>query len=159
MALANETTGHTHTGAENKGPKITLTTGASQGVTGTLPIANGGTGQTTLAGLMNLVYPVGSYYFNDSDSTNPGTLLGVGTWVAVEERVLVGYKSGSTEFGTAGGEYGNKTNSYTSGTGSATATIQAGTGETGPSVLHTHAVSNVSTLQPSRTVYIWRRTV
>lgn len=49
MAYAHETTGHTHTGAENQSPKITLTTG----VTGTLPVANGGTASTTAQTALN----------------------------------------------------------------------------------------------------------
>lgn len=95
----NGTTGHGHTGGTNDGKPIVLTTSVS----GTLPLANGGTGQTTLAGLMNLVYPVGSVYINVSDSTNPGTLLGFGTWVALGAgRTIVGFDSGDTQFDTAG---------------------------------------------------------
>jgi hypothetical protein len=48
------------------------------------------------AGVIGLIYPVGSIYANASDSTNPGTLLGVGTWVAIEEEVIAGYKLGGT---------------------------------------------------------------
>lgn len=62
---------------------------------------------------LNAVYPVGSYYFNDSDSTNPATLLGIGTWVAVEGRVLVGLDSGDTDFDGAGEEGGSKTHTHT----------------------------------------------
>lgn len=54
-----------------------------------------------MAGLLNLIYPVGSIYANASDSTNPGTLFGVGTWVAIEEEVIAGYKAGGT-FGSLG---------------------------------------------------------
>ncbi len=42
-AAFHATTGHDHTGGAGLGPKIILTTG----VTGTLPVANGGTGATT----------------------------------------------------------------------------------------------------------------
>lgn len=95
----NATTGHGHTGGTNDGPKIDLTAG----VQNTLPLANGGTGQTTLSGLLNLVYPVGSVYINVSDSTNPGTLLGFGTWAALGAgRMIVGYDSGDTNFDSAG---------------------------------------------------------
>ncbi len=101
MAAMNATTGHSHSGASNHGPKISLT--AAAGVSGTLPIANGGTGVTTLAALLNLVYPVGSVYINVSDSTNPGTLLGFGTWAALGAgRMIVGYDAGDTAFDTAG---------------------------------------------------------
>lgn len=95
----NGTTGHGHTGGTNDGKPISLSTAVS----GTLPLTNGGTGQTTLAGLMNLVYPVGSVYINVSDSTNPGTLLGFGTWAALGAgRMIVGYDAGDTNFDTAG---------------------------------------------------------
>jgi len=63
----------------------------------------------TMANLVNFFYPVGSFYANYSVSTNPGTLFGVGTWVAVEEQVLVGYKSGSANFGTPGASVGAAT--------------------------------------------------
>jgi len=129
-----------------------------------------------IANIMALIYPVGSYYFNDSVSTNPGTLLGVGTWVAVEERVLVGYKSGSTEFGTAGGEYGAKTvdasHTHTvanSGWGTTSSggsgILLAGPNDGGASWSNNGVTSGSggsstqSNLQPSRTVYMWRRTV
>lgn len=90
----DETSGHKHDGTSNEGPKINLS--GSNGVKGVLPIVNGGTGQSTLAGLLNLVYPVGSIYANASDATNPGTLLGFGTWVAIEEEVIAGFKAGGT---------------------------------------------------------------
>lgn len=42
------------------------------------------------------VYPIGSIYSNASDSTNPGTLLGFGTWEAFGEgRVMVGVGTGT----------------------------------------------------------------
>jgi len=118
--------------------------------------------------IMELVYPVGSYYFNDSDDTNPGTLLGIGTWVAVEERVLVGYKSGSEEFGTAGGEYGTKTHTLTTDEipshvhdgGFNTGTGYEYTGGEGGCVQNTAAAGGGdahNNSQPSRTVYMWRR--
>lgn len=34
--------------------------------------------------------PVGSIYMNDADSTNPATLLGYGTWVAIQDRMIIG---------------------------------------------------------------------
>ena len=71
-------------------------------VSGTLPIANGGTGVTTLAALGNLFYPVGSIYTNATVATNPGTLLGFGTWTAFGAgRVMVGFDAGNALFDTA----------------------------------------------------------
>ena len=54
--------------------------------------------QTALQSL----YPVGSIYINATSSTNPGTLLGFGTWVAFGAgRVTVGLDSGNALFDTA----------------------------------------------------------
>jgi hypothetical protein len=72
-------------------------------ITGTLPIANGGTGVTTLAALGNLFYPVGSIYTNASVATNPGTLLGFGTWTAFSAgTVMIGNGGGYTAGATGG---------------------------------------------------------
>lgn len=127
--------------------------------------------------IMGLIYPVGSYYFNDSVSTNPATLLGVGTWAALEGRVLVG-KASSGTFDTAGEELGAETITLTSaqsglpahthnytrtntspssgsesgGDGDQTMTTQATAANTAANASEAH-----SNLQPSRTVYIWRR--
>ena len=44
-----------------------------------------------------MVYPVGSLYFNMAVSTNPNTLLGMGTWVAYATgQVLVGIEGSGT---------------------------------------------------------------
>ena len=79
----------------------------STDVTGTLAVANGGTGVTTAADIAtlvgNLLYPVGSMYFNVSVATNPATLLGFGTWVAAGAgRVLIGVGTLSGNTFTAG---------------------------------------------------------
>jgi hypothetical protein len=56
------------------------------------------------------LYPVGSIYINASVSTNPGTLLGFGTWAAFGAgRVMVGLDSGDTDFDTAQETGGAKT--------------------------------------------------
>jgi hypothetical protein len=71
-------------------------------VTGTLPIANGGTGVTTLAALGSLFYPVGSIY-SSTVATNPGTSLGFGTWTAFGAgRVMVGNGGGFSAGATGG---------------------------------------------------------
>lgn len=52
--------------------------------------------------IKNALYPVGSIYTNSSVSTNPGTLLGFGTWAAFGAgRVMVGFNSGNPLFDTA----------------------------------------------------------
>jgi hypothetical protein len=48
------------------------------------------------------LHPVGSIYINATVSTNPGTLLGFGTWTAFGAgRVMVGFDSGNALFDTA----------------------------------------------------------
>lgn len=65
--------------------------------------------QGVVAELFEKVYPVGSVYTNKTDSTNPATLFGFGTWVAIAGRVVVGLDAGQTEFDTAGETGGAKT--------------------------------------------------
>lgn len=64
---------------------------------------------TTLTAVIQALYPIGTIYTNSSDSTNPATLLGFGTWVAFGAgRVPVGLDSGNALFDTAeetGGSY------------------------------------------------------
>ena len=75
-----------------------------------LKLSKGGTGASTAAGAASalaveigkLLYPVGSIYNNISVSTNPATLLGFGTWVAITGRVIVGLDSGNAAFDTVG---------------------------------------------------------
>lgn len=68
-----------------------------------LKLSKGGTGVGTAAALAaivgNLLYPVGSLYYNSSVTTNPGTLLGFGTWAAFGAgRVPVGYNASNALF-------------------------------------------------------------
>ena len=59
--------------------------------------------QTQLNTAFQSAYPVGSIYMNASNSTNPGSLLGFGTWVAFGEgRMLLG-ESASYTAGATGG--------------------------------------------------------
>ena len=76
-------------------------------LTNDLAITHGGTGASTAAGAAanlavefgKLLYPVGSIYINATNSTNPGTLLGFGTWVAFGAgRVMVGLNSSDALF-------------------------------------------------------------
>jgi hypothetical protein len=93
-------------------------------VTGTLPVASGGTGVTTLTALGNLFYPVGSIYTNAAVATNPGTLLGFGTWTAFGTgRVLVGVDAGNAAFDTLGETGGSADAITVSHTHTATSTV------------------------------------
>jgi hypothetical protein len=59
---------------------------------------------------LTAAYPVGSIYMNASNSDNPATLLGFGTWVAFGAgKVPVGIDAGDTDFDTAEETGGAKT--------------------------------------------------
>jgi len=72
---------------------------------------------STLTGVTATIanaYPVGSIYINASDSTNPGTLLGFGTWAAFGVgRVMIGIDASDTDFDTAEETGGSKTHTLT----------------------------------------------
>jgi hypothetical protein len=89
---------------------------ASPTFTGTPALPTGTTGVTQSSGnnttalattafvqtALGALYPVGSVYINATNSTNPGTLLGFGTWSAFGAgRVPVGFDSGNALFDTA----------------------------------------------------------
>jgi len=60
------------------------------------------------------VYPIGSIYMNATDSTNPNTLFGFGTWTKFGEgRVLISQKSSDSDFVTAEQTGGQKTHTLT----------------------------------------------
>lgn len=77
--------------------------------TGTIAVTqSSGSNTTTIAttafvqAAIALLYPVGSVYTNASVSTNPGTLLGFGTWTAFGAgRVPVGFDSSNALFDSA----------------------------------------------------------
>jgi len=81
---------------------------------------------------LSAIYPVGSIYTNASDSTNPATLLGFGTWVAFGAgRVPVGYDSGNALFDTLEETGGSADAITVSHTHTATSTDSG----------HTHSIS------------------
>ena len=169
--------------------------------TGTPSLPTGTTGVTQSAGnsstllattafvqaAIALLYPVGSIYTNASVSTNPGTLLGFGTWTAFGAgRVMVGFDSGNALFDAAeetGGSadaivvshthsvtdaghahtfglYGEITggsNSMRSG-GNFSSTNTTSTQTTGISIDSAGASGTNANYQPFITVYMWKRT-
>ena len=90
------------------------TTSPSFSGTPTVPTASFGNSTTQAASTafvqaaLAAMYPVGSVYTNASVSTNPATLFGFGTWVAIAGRVVVGYDSADAEFDTVGDTGGSK---------------------------------------------------
>ena len=149
-----------------------------------VPITSGGklsvaslTTVASISTIMNLIYPVG-YVITLGVSTNPGTLLGIGTWTAIEGRVIVG-KAASGTFDTLDEELGAETVTLTgaqSGVAAHTHTValsdsdgalrQEGLGRTstGAGTQTTSAATPAnaaeahSNLQPSITKYVWQRT-
>ena len=90
---------------------------ASPTFTGTpaAPTATYGNNTTQLAttafvqAALQALHPVGSIYINATNSTNPGTLLGFGTWVAFGAgRVPVGFNASDPLFDTAEETGGSK---------------------------------------------------
>lgn len=101
---------------------------------------------TTIAAVKEALHPVGSIYTNASVSTNPGTLLGFGTWAAFGAgRVMVGFNAANLLFDTAeetGGSYDATLVSHThTYSGS---TVSAGT--------HTHTLNAYTASGSSDTV-------
>ena len=171
----------THLGGD--GTYIMPTTDGSSGQV----MSTNGEGQvsfTTLSGVTATIsnaYPVGSIYMNCSNATNPGTLLGFGTWSSFGAgRVLIGIDSSDSDFDTAEETGGSKTHTLTeaqlpshrhqvgsndsgTGTGGAAGNMElvrdAGTGN-GPSVNSSFTGSGQAhtIVQPYIVVYMWKRT-
>ncbi len=138
--------------------------------------------------IKSALYPVGSIYCNATSSTNPGTLLGFGTWTAFGAgRVMVGLDAGNAAFDTAEETGGSANATLVSHTHTATVTgpghshtaeSQAaphygqpfggvaftagntGTSTTGITVSNSTEGSSATNanLQPYIVVYMWKRT-
>jgi hypothetical protein len=127
--------------ADGTGTSVGLNVGSGK----TLAVAGAASG----AGLINLLYPVGSIYINATNSANPSTYFGAGTWVAFGAgRVPVGFNASDPLFDAAEEAGGSKdaivvshTHTGTTGDQSAghTHTFSGTTG--GQSQTHSHSVS------------------
>lgn len=64
---------------------------------GAITIAPNGITATEIAqSFLDTIYPIGSVYTNATNSTNPGTLLGFGTWVQFAAgRMMLGFGQGT----------------------------------------------------------------
>ena len=156
--------------------KTTLSNGA-------ITIAPNGITATEIAqSFLDTIYPIGSIYTNATNGTNPGTLLGFGTWVSFGAgRVPVGIDSGDTDFDTAEETGGAKTTTTTTDvpvtgygkTGGSPGAITSGrmvvgsgSSEIGEDLESLRAAgsaqtitsSNIDVVQPYIVVYMWKRT-
>jgi len=147
-----------------------VTTGADNAFTGDNSFSGGMTlTSTSLTDVLGLIYPVG-IVITLGVSTNPATLLGIGTWTAIEGTVIVGLKSTGT-FDTLDGTGGAETHTLSEdempahthqGRLADTGSDGAGaagteddrrltTGSTGGGSAHNN-------LQPYIVKYVWQRT-
>ena len=95
------------TKADLSSPSFTGTPSLPTGTTATTQTSTDSSTKLATTAFVQAVaqalFPVGSIYTNAAVSTNPGTLLGFGTWTAFGTgRVLVGVDTGNTAFDTLG---------------------------------------------------------
>lgn len=150
---------------------VTATTVTASGNVNT----TGGELQINGTNVLEKVYPVGSIYINATNSTNPATLLGFGTWVAFGAgKVIVGLDSTDTDFDTAEETGGAKTHTLTtSEIPSHTHSLSTSDNPGGTGAIEVAGGAPTSTqttqatggggahnnLQPYIVAYMWKRTV
>lgn len=150
---------------------VTATTVTASGNVNT----TGGELQINGTNVLEKVYPVGSIYINASNSANPATLLGFGTWVAFGAgKVIVGLDSSDTDFDTAEETGGAKTHTLTtSEIPSHTHSLSTSDNPGGTGAIEVAGGAPTSTqttqatggggahnnLQPYIVAYMWKRTV
>ena len=133
------------TKADLASPTFTGTPSLPSGTTG---VTQSGSDNTTklattafVQSALSLLYPVGSIYTNASVSTNPGTLLGFGTWTAFGAgRVMVGFDSSNALFDAA---------EETGGSADAIVVSHTHTGSTSTAGAHTHGFSSNVVANPA----------
>ena len=124
--------------------------------------------------MLETIYPVGSIYINAGVATNPGTLLGFGTWSAFGTgRTIVGVDSSDTDFDAVRETGGAKTHQLTiSELPAHTHNVTMSTSDSDNDFLSEGNNSGLSSfttsstggdqahnnLQPYITAYMWRRT-
>jgi hypothetical protein len=122
------------------------------------------------ADILDAAYPIGSVYLNKTSSTNPATLLGFGTWTAIEDKFLVGRGSTYTSTGGAATQSltsaNNGPHTHTFPTGStvstpATNTVENATDGSANGTITTSSSGSgtaFSIIPPYQAIYAWERT-
>ena len=117
-------------------PAGTIATTVADNTDSSTKIATTAFVQSVKTLVLQSVFPVGAIYTSYNVSTDPATVLGFGTWTAIQGKVLAGYQSGDTDFGTAGGTGGSKD----------AVVVQHNHGITDPGHNHTVTTSNTTTI-------------
>jgi hypothetical protein len=168
-------------------PAGTIATTVADNTDSSTKIATTAFVQSVKTLVLQSVFPVGAIYTSYNVATDPATVLGFGTWSAIEGKVLAGYQSGDSDFGTAGGTGGTKdavvvshthnltdpghthNTSIAVGTQTEGSSLAIGVGRTLQVIATTSATTGISidsagesgtgkNLQPYVTVHMWRRT-
>lgn len=145
--------------------------GTERAVTTGGKLNSGILGGTLATAIMEQIYPIG-IVLTFGVSTNPATLLGIGTWTAIAGKVIVGIDAGQTEFDTLDEIGGSKTHTLAiSEIPAHTHTYDAmsggsATGNGGNSNMLANGSTSGSAggggshnnLQPYQVKYVWQRT-
>lgn len=105
--------------------------------------------------VLQTVFPIGSIYTSYNISTNPATLLGFGTWSAIQDRMLIGASSAYPATSTGGAATHTLTvselPSHSHSASSASAGSHTHSASTSSTGAHTHSVSGTATSAGSHT--------
>ncbi len=143
----------------------------SQGTAGQVLTSNGDDALPSFQATAGIsaAYPVGSIYMNRTVSTNPATLLGFGTWVALTDTFIVAHGSTYTTTGGAATVTLSQSNipsfnlsvsTYANLNNGSNIRMADTTGVAGTASISSGGSSTAfSIIPPYTAVYVWERTV